>query len=69
MRIRLTRSARVQVPAGTEVEVPDSQARLMIRAGLAVFITEPKTVETAVKVPEETAEKKAQAKKKTTKKK
>lgn len=68
MKIRLMKAARVQVPAGTEVEVPDSQARLMVKAGLAVIAPEPKTIEKAVKAPAETAEKKAPAKKRTKKK-
>ena len=69
MKVRLTKAARVQVPAWTVVEMPECQAVLMIKAGVAERILPEKIVEKAVKVPAETAEKKAQAKKKTTKKK
>ena len=68
MKIRLLKKAHVPAPAGTEIELVDSQARLLIAAGIAVKV-EAVAVETAVKAPTETAEKKSAPKKKATKKK
>lgn len=65
MRITLTQSARVNVPAGTTVEMADSMALLLIRVGKAKK-AESLIVEKAVKAPAETAEKKPAAKKRKT---
>ena len=62
MKVRLLKNAHVLAPAGTEFEMVDSQARLLIAAGIAVK-PEEKPIEKAVEAPEETAEKKAPAKK------
>lgn len=62
MKVRLLKNAHVLAPAGTEIEMVDSQARLLIAAGLAVK-PEEKPIEKAVEAPAETAEKKAPAKK------
>ena len=63
MKVRLNKSVRVPVPAGSVVDLPDSQAILLIKVGTAVRYEESKSVERAVKAPEEKAAKKASAKK------
>ena len=56
MKIKLVAPARVLMPAGTELELIDSQAALYLRSGLAVEVKE---VRKAVKEP---AEKKTKTK-------
>lgn len=63
MRVRVLKPVRVTAQAGTEVDLPEFQARLLIKTGAAVK-SEEKAVEKAVKAPAETAEKKTQARKK-----
>lgn len=58
MKVKLTQNARVLVQAGTEIELEDSQAALLVMTGHAVPVKE-RSVERAVKQP---------AEKKTTKK-
>jgi len=52
MKVKLTQNARVLVQAGTEIELEDSQAALLVMTGHAVPVKE-KTVERAVKTPAE----------------
>lgn len=62
MKVRLLRDAHVHAPAGSELELADSRARILIAAGLAVKAEEP-VVEMAIQEPMETAAKKAPARK------
>lgn len=57
MKVRLIKSAHLPVPAGTKIELPDSRALLLIRAGIAISAEpkKPTVVETAVLEPAETA--------------
>lgn len=56
MKIILLRPQRLLVPAGTELEVEDSNAALLLSVGAAVKADKEK-VETAVKTPSATARK------------
>ena len=57
MKVKLTQTVRVLTPAGTELEMEDSQAALLIMAGHAVPVKE-KAVERAIKQPAEKKTKK-----------
>lgn len=55
MRIKLVAPARVLMPAGTELDLVDSQAALYLQSGLAVEL---KNVRKATKEPAEKKTKK-----------
>lgn len=60
MRIKLTQNARVLVPAGTEIDLEDSQAAMLIGIGHAMPVkgAKEKPVVKAVKAPTEKKTKK-----------
>lgn len=63
MKIRLLTSQHLLVPAGTEIDVDDGRAALLISIGAAEQAGAVKAVEKAVKKPTETAKKTTATKK------